>query len=454
MSRKEAKFKEYLEGIFRAAVAAADPGRLVGGALRIDREAVTLAGGEGPSSARWEDVSRVYLVGGGKAGRAMGESAVAVLGRRVTAGTIAVPREEGGTSGPVRFVEADHPLPDAGSREAAREMLSLLASAGEDDLVLALLSGGGSSMISAPPEGLSPEDKEAMVRLLLRSGADIAEVNTVRKHLSRVKGGRMARVAFPARVFALLLSDVSGDDPSVIASGPFSPDPTTYRDAQNVLLGRKILSEVPSAAGLHIAAGVAGAIPETPKPGDPVFGRVVCAVVGSNAEALAAASAAAKREEADVRLLPGFLRGEARECARAFVAELRKAGASSAFGRPVVLIAGGETTVTVRGSGRGGRNQEFALSAAIEFEGEAGMAVLAGATDGVDGPTAAAGAVAEGSTCSRARAAGLSPADHLADNDSYSFFRATSGLVVTGPTGTNVADIAIGVVRRASGSPP
>jgi glycerate-2-kinase len=411
-----------------------------------------MAGGGVAALAGSHAVRRIFLVGGGKAGRTMGEAAVGILGGRTAAGVLAVPSGKGGSEGPVRFFEAGHPLPDGGSREAARAMLDLLSSAGESDLVVALISGGGSAMISAPPEGVSPEDKEDVLRRMLRSGADIGEFNTVRKHLSQVKGGRLGRAAFPARVFALLLSDVPGDDPSVIASGPFSPDPTTYGDAMEILVRRGIRGEIPASASAHLEAGAAGKVPETPKPDDPAFAGIACAVIGSNRLALEAASAAAGRAGADtVRLLPGFLRGEARECARSFVEEMRRTSRSLSLGRTAVLIAGGETTVTVRGGGRGGRNQEFALAAAIAMEGEEGMEILAAGTDGVDGPTDAAGAVADGSTCARARIAGRSAEDHLGDNDAYPFFRALSDLVVTGPTGTNVTDIAIGLIgfRRA-----
>jgi len=443
--------KKEMESIFRAAVAAVDPARLVRGSLRADVRGIALSGGGVSAFASWSDLRNIYVVGGGKAGRAMGEAAVAVLGEKVSAGAVAVPRERGGSAGRVRFVEAGHPLPDAGSRAAAAEMLALLARAGEGDLVVALISGGGSAMISAPPEGISPEEKEAVFRLMLRSGAAIAEFNTLRKHLSAVKGGRMAAAAHPARVFALLLSDVPGDDPSVIASGPFAPDPTTYSDAMNILVGRRLCATVPASVRDRIAAGVAGTVPETPKPGDPVFGKVACAVVGSNRIALEAAADAARAAGADtVRVLPGFLRGEARACAGVFVEELRKASASLPPGRDAVLVAGGETTVAVRGGGLGGRNQEFALAAALAMDGGEGIAVLSAGTDGIDGPTDAAGAYADGGTCARARAAGLSPEEHLARNDSHPFFRALSGLVVTGPTGTNVTDIALGVACRSS----
>ena len=441
--------KSLLANLFLSAVASVEPARLVRGALHRDAAGISLSGGGASSILSWSSVDRILLVGGGKAGRPMVQAAVSVLEGKVSAGAIAVPKGEGGSLHSVRLIETGHPLPDDGSRRAAQAMLDVVSRAGENDLVIALISGGGSAMISAPPEGVSPSDKEAVFRLMLQSGADITEFNTVRKHLSRVKGGRMAGAAHPARVWALMLSDVPGDDPSVIASGPFSPDPTTYGDARQVLVERKLLHAIPGAVRAHIEAGASGMIPESPKPGDPVFRSVSLAVIGSNRVALDAAADAARTEGVDtVRVLPGFLRGEARECASAFMKELRTTKESASPGQTVALIAGGETTVTVRGKGKGGRNQEFALAAAIEMDGMPEMAVLSGGTDGVDGPTDSAGAFADGTTCSRAAALALSPANHLDRNDAYPFFQALSDLVVTGPTGTNVTDIAIGMAVR------
>jgi len=438
-----------LTRIFRAALIAVDPSRLVKEALRAGAEELSFACGGTVASAPWTGIRHIYLVGGGKAGRTMGEAALSAIGGRATAGALAVPAGSGGSAGMVRFIEAGHPLPDRGSLTAAHEILSLLSRAEEEDLVVALISGGGSAMISAPVEGVSPDEKAALSKLLLRAGADIASFNTVRRHLSLVKGGRTARAAFPARTWALLLSDVPGDDPSVIASGPFSPDPTTYGDALAVLSRLGILNEVPRSVLRYLEAGAAGEESETPKPGDPVFASVTCAVAGSNRTALDAAAVAAKAEGLGrVRLLPGFLSGEARGCAKSFAAEMRLLSSSLAPGGTAVLIAGGETTVNVKGTGKGGRCQEFALSAALELSGIAGMAVLCGGTDGIDGPTDAAGAIADGSTCDRARERGLSPRSFLENNDSHSFFRTLGNLVVTGPTGTNVADVAIGLVSK------
>jgi glycerate 2-kinase len=443
-----------LETLFRAAVEAVEPGRLVRSVLRTDGGRLLFLREKGAPPAEWPGAGRIFLVGGGKAGRAMGRAALDLMGERVAAGILAVPKGEGGREGAVAFLEAGHPIPDAGSRRAAREMLALLAAAEEDDLAVGLVSGGGSAMISLPAPGLSAEDKEAAFRILLRSGADIAEINTVRKHLSAVKGGRMAEAARSARVFALLLSDVPGDDPSVIASGPFSPDPTTFADASRILTRRGACTAVPPAVWAHVQAGVGGRLPETPKPGAPAFRRVAAGLIGSNGTALAAAARAATAAGVSVRLLPGFLRGEAGRCARAFVEEMRKAASDAAPGRPAVLVAGGETTVTVRGNGIGGRCQEFALSAAVELDGRRGMAVLCAGTDGIDGPTDAAGAVADGATSRRAEALGLSPRKHLENNDAYPFFRALGDLVVTGLTGTNVADVAIGTIASPDDADP
>ena len=441
--------KERLFRCFRAAVEAVDPARLVASALRVEGDTVVLDAPGVRAAMPLSSLRKIHLVGAGKAGRAMGEAALAALGKRVAGGVIAVPRGAEGQSGPVRFAAAGHPVPDIYSLAAAREILSLLESAGKGDLVVALVSGGGSAMLSAPAAGITMEEKAETFRLLLRAGADIASFNAVRKHLSDVKGGLLARAAQPATAWALLLSDVPGDDPSVIASGPFSPDPTTYADAIGVLERYGIFYAVPSPVRLHLAEGAAGTLPETPKPDDPAFLGTTSVLVGTNRTAMDAAALRMARERdagpTAIVLLPGFLRGEARECARSFCARVRKAAEALSPGHAVAMIAGGETTVNVRGSGKGGRNQEFALAAAVELAREDAMAVLAAGTDGIDGPTDAAGAYADGTTVARASSRGLDPGAHLSRNDAYPFFEALGDLVVTGPTGTNVADLAIGL---------
>ena len=446
--------KSSLLRAFRASVDAVEPARLVASALRVERDALFLDVPGVLAKVPLSSLRRVLLVGAGKAGRAMGEAALAALGKRVAEGVIAVPRGAEGVSGPVRFAAAGHPVPDIFSFAAARETLSLLERAGEGDLVVALVSGGGSAMLSAPAAGVTREEKAETIRLLLRAGTDIAAFNAVRKHLSEVKGGLLARAAHPAAVWVLLLSDVPGDDPSVIASGPFSPDPTTFGDAIGVLERHGVRYAVPPAVRRRLADGAAGIVPETPKPDDPAFLGTTPVLLGTNRTAMDAAALRLARERnagpTAIVLLPGFLHGEARECARSFCARLRKAAEALSPGQAVAVIAGGETTVSVRGGGRGGRSQEFALAAAIELAGEEAMTVLAAGTDGIDGPTDAAGAYADGTTVARASARGLDPGAHLEDNDSFPFFEALGDLVVTGPTGTNVADLAIGWARKPS----
>jgi glycerate 2-kinase len=444
--------KDRLLRSFRAAVEAVDPARLVASALRVEGDSVVLDAAGVRAAIPLSSLWKIHLVGAGKAGRAMGEAALAALGKRVAGGVIAVPRGAEGQSGPVRFSAAGHPVPDIFSLAAARETLSLTERAGKGDLVVALVSGGGSAMLSSPAAGITMEEKAETFRLLLRAGADIASFNAVRKHLSEVKGGLLARAAQPATVWALLLSDVPGDDPSVIASGPFSPDPTTYSDAIGVLERYGIFYAVPPPVRRHLAEGADGTLPETPKPDDPAFLGTTSVLVGTNRTAMDGAALRMARERdagpIAIVLLPGFLRGEARECARSFCARLRKAAEALSPGHAVAVIAGGETTVNVGGSGKGGRNQEFALAAAVELAGERAMAVLAAGTDGIDGPTDAAGAYADGTTVARAAVLGLNPGAHLENNDAYPFFEALGNLVVTGPTGTNVADLAIGWARK------
>jgi glycerate 2-kinase len=439
--------KAYLQRIFLAAVAAVDPEKLVLSALRREEDGVSLRCGSVSATARWDEVRNVYVVGGGKAARKMGEAAARVLGDEVTAGILAVPRGSGGECERVRFLEAGYPIPDEGGREATRSVMNLLSKAEEDDLVVALLSGGGSAMLSALPAGISVGENQRVVQFLLQSGADIGEINTVRKHLSLVKGGRMAEAAHPARVWVLLLSNVPGADPSVVASGPFSPDPTTYRDALNILARRNILPNVPASVREHLEAGEVGRIPETLKPENPAFAGVTVAVLATNRTALEAAAVAARSDRAAmIRTLPGFLQGEARECGRAFVSEMRKVSNMTSPGQTIILLAGGQTTVTVTGKGKGGRCQEFVLASAIALDGAEGMGILCGTTDGIDGVTDAAGAFAYGDTCARARTQGYSPRAHLGENNSHAILSALNNLFHTGSTGTNVADIAVGVI--------
>jgi hydroxypyruvate reductase len=374
----------------------------------------------------------------------------ALVGARLTGGVVVTkyghvdPRLD---LGPVQVFEAGHPIPDEAGLLGTRRMVELVANATERDLVLVLLSGGASALLTLPAEGLTLADLRSLTDLLLRSGAAITELNTMRKHLSRVKGGDLARLASPARVIGLVLSDVVGDPLDVIASGPTAPDPSTFSDAWAVLERHNLVECVPRAVVERLKAGMAGCVPETPKPDDPLFQSTILptiqnVVVGSNRQAAEAAVATARGLGWNCLLLSTYVEGEAREVGRLAAALAREMALHDCpVPRPACLVWGGETTVTVRGQGRGGRNQELALAAAMAMEGLSSVLLVALGTDGTDGPTDAAGAIATGATAARARALGLDPFRSLADNDSYPFFQALDDLIRTGPTGTNVNDL-------------
>jgi hydroxypyruvate reductase len=429
--------------ILDAATAAGDARRLAGAAVGLDRSHLMVAG----RRFDLDGLRRIVVVGAGKASAEMARALEESLGDRVTEGLVAVKEAPAGRPGRIRLVQAGHPIPDERGRAAAEEILRLVTAAGPGDLVICLVSGGGSALLPLPVPGVSLAEKQAVTRLLLEAGATINELNAVRKHLSALKGGQLARAAAPAPVVALLLSDVIGDPPDVIASGPTAPDPTTFADALAVLDHFQLRDRVPESARRHLETGAAGAIPETPKPGDPLFGAVTNRVVGNNGLVVAAALDAARRLGYPPLLLTRRLQGEAREVARVAAAVLAEAvGSGQPVGSPACLVAAGETTVTVRGPGKGGRCQEFCLALAPAMASLPGVVVLAAGTDGSDGPTDAAGAIVDWTTLERARGAGLDARAALAANDAYHFFAPLGDLVVTGPTGTNLLDLYLAVV--------
>lgn len=397
----------------------------------------------------------VYLVALGKAGAPMTRGVMAALGEEAVADAVAVipndlvaPVPEG-----VRAVGAGHPRPSEGSVRGAEAILDLARKAGEGDLLFVLISGGGSALSTLPPDGVSLDDLQAATEALLRCGATIDELNCVRKHLDQLKGGRLAKIAHPARVLALVLSDVVGDRLDVIASGPVSPDPTTYADALAVVDRKNLRATLPESVVRHLERGVETGEGESPGSDDPAFERVEVHVVGHNRLAADAVLLEASRRGYAPHLLTTTLTGEAREAGRFLAATGCEVVAS---GRPVqapaALLAAGETTVTVTGSGRGGRNQELALGAALEL---AALGALPGAgqvtvaslgTDGIDGPTNAAGAVADARTVERGREAGVDAAASLEDNHAYGFFASVDDLIVIGSTGTNVMDLVLVLV--------
>ena len=434
------------QAILREALAGADPGRLVRRSLDVRAGRLEVAGLRHPIGR-----GRVVLVAVGKAAVPMARAAEEALGDRLAEG-IAVSSAAGGALGKTRLLTASHPVPDARGLSAATEVDALARGLGRDDLLLVLLSGGASALLPSPAEGVTLEDKARTTALLLRSGATIHELNAVRKHLSRLKGGGLARAAFPARVATLVLSDVVGDDLSTIASGPTVPDPTTFSDAVAVLQRRGVLEAVPERVRARLLAGARGEQPETPKPGDPSFRRVATRIVGSNRLSVDAAAREARRLGLRPLVLTTRLEGEAREVARALVAVLRECVDSGRpLAPPLCLLAGGETTVTVRGDGQGGRNQEMAVAAAQALDGFPAPAVVACfATDGIDGASDAAGGIADDTSAARAEALGLAPAAaFLAASDTRNYLGPLGDLIVTGPTGTNVVD----VVALLAGSP-
>jgi len=425
--------REKARAVFDAALRASDVGPLV-------RQA--LAGLDLPSRGR------VLVVGAGKASGAMAAAAEEALGDRVVAGVVAVKDGHLAPARRVRLLEAGHPVPDQRGADAARAIRDLAASATADDLVLVLISGGGSALTPAPAPPITLAEKQAFTRLLLRAGADIKQLNAVRKHVSTLKGGQLARAAAPARVEALLLSDVNGDPLDVIASGPTAPDDSTFAEAMRILDRFDIRDQVAPSIVTRLQQGIEGKIAETPKPGDPLFERVRNRIIGNNTVVVDAAAAAARTLGLTPLVLTRTLEGEAVDVGRRFAAMARdlKAGRGP-VAPPCCVIAGGETTVTVRGQGNGGRCQELALAAAIELEGLTGAVVLAAGTDGSDGPTTAAGAIADGESARRARAAHVDLAARLADNDSHAALEPLGDLLLTGPTNTNLLDLYLIVVE-------
>jgi glycerate 2-kinase len=402
----------------------------------------------GEKSFNLEDIGRVIVIGAGKAGASMAAGIEEILGDRVAGGMVVT--KYGYTAGTCKVVvkEANHPIPDQAGVDATAGMLELLNGLTPRDLVICLISGGGSALLIQPAEGITLSDKQAMTDLLLKCGAEIGEINAVRKHLSKVKGGMLARLVYPAQVLGLILSDVIGDPLDVIASGPMSPDSSTFARCMEVIDKYKLGSSIPPAVRERLEKGAAGELEETPKSADPVFAGVHPDIIGSNYLALQGAAKAAARLGYNSLILTSFLQGEAREAARAISALAREVKHSGQpLAPPCCLILGGETTVTIHGEGLGGRNQELALAAALDIEGMKGVLILSAGTDGTDGPTDAAGAFVTGDTIKKAAQKGIFPMNYLNNNDSYHFFEALGDLIKTGPTNTNVMDLILVMVE-------
>jgi glycerate 2-kinase len=437
--------------IMAAALEAVEPGKATEKAIQQIPDTL-IFDGAGNYSNRYR---RVFVVGAGKAGAPMASKINSLLGSRLSDGTLdnglvdegIVIVKEGYSGGTVRYgnikiVEAGHPIPDERGVRSTQEIFHLLKKTDPKDLVICLISGGGSALMTAPVEGVQLSDIQKLTATLLACGATIDEINTLRKHLDLVKGGGLARLASPATVLTLILSDVVGDPLDIIASGPTVPDPSTFQDAYRVLEHYQILNQIPNSILNHLRRGIAGEIDETPKTGDSLFDKVLNIVIGSNIQAAQAALIQAQTEGFASMLLTTFLQGEAQHAGH-FLASIARqiARTNQPIPRPACIIAGGETTVTIKGNGMGGRNQEIALATVEDLAGLDQVALVTLATDGGDGPTNAAGAIVTGETDDRAIRLGLIPKDFLARNDSYHFFDQLDGLLKPGPTQTNVNDL-------------
>jgi glycerate 2-kinase len=451
---------QILAGIFNAALAAADPYNAVLNAASVEHDQLKIAGAKYDLAA----FERIIVVGAGKATARMALAVESLLGNRIAAGLIVV---KDGHTAPLDIidqVEAAHPVPNEAGIAGTLRILNMVRGADEKTLVICLLSGGASALLIAPADGVmhggvthgsvTLQDKQDATRLLLNAGASINELNAVRKHLSSVKGGRLAQAAFPAQLVTLSISDVIGDALDVIGSGPTSPDASTFADAWAVIAKYGLQQRFPPRVTDYLQRGIAGQKPETVKENDPCLTKTRNVIVAGIRQALDAAKDRAAQLGYSVQTVSATLQGEARDAAH-FLAQAARAelGAMRANERRC-LLCGGETTVTVRGSGKGGRNQEFALAFALEIEGWQGVSLLSAGTDGSDGPTDAAGAMVDGSTASRARSLGIDPLRYLEQNDSYGFFQrfdtASGGRChfKTGPTGTNVMDIQIVLLNK------
>jgi hydroxypyruvate reductase len=426
--------RKHALAILKAALKAADPQEAVlrhvsvrDGVLQVNRKRYKLA-----------KFRNIYVVGAGKASAAMAVAVERLLGKQITEGFINVKYGHLAKVRRIQLNECGHPVPDENGVRGAQEIGRIAAKAGENDLVLFLVSGGASALLPFPAQPITLVEKQTVTGLLLRSGANINEMNAVRKHISSIKGGQLAALANPATVISLILSDVIGDKLDVIGSGPTAPDPSTFADANAILEKYNLTDQIPASIRQRIEDGVRGALPETPKQVE----RTQNVIVGSNQLALDAAAAEARTLGYSPMVLSSFIEGETREIARMHAAVAREI---VAFGRPVkapaCLISGGETTVTIKGEGKGGRNQEFALAAAIDIQDLPGVCILSAGTDGTDGPTDAAGALCDSTTIVRATSAGLNATEFLNRNDSYNFFEPQGDLIKTGPTGTNVMDV-------------
>jgi len=427
--------------IFSAAVRAVQPQYLLPRHMRWQNNQLRL----GEQLFDQHDINKLFIIGAGKASAAMAREAEIVLGNRINAGVIVTKYEHAFKLKTIECIEAGHPVPDENSLLAGRETIRLLKSASEKDVVVALISGGASALLVDCPPGVLLPELQIVFNKLLQSGATIEEMNTVRKHLSAgIKGGQLLRTAAPATVISFILSDVIGDPPDIIASGPTVADRSTFADAWEIVRKYQLTEKLPVSIIRWLQQGLTKQIPDTPKPGDPLFNKSHNYLIGTNRIALEAAAGMAKELHYTPVIITDELKGEAKDKAKELVLQVQQYSGP----RPACLLLGGETTVTINNPGKGGRNQEFALAALVELQkafpnGEGMPVLLSAGTDGTDGPTDAAGAVADAAVIKLAAQRKLIAEDYLTQNNSYNFFHQSGGHVITGPTHTNVMDIVV-----------
>ncbi|MCH8216557.1 MAG: glycerate kinase [Planctomycetes bacterium] len=426
--------------LFQAGLVAVDPMEAIKRHVSLEGSLLRV----GDRQYDLDGFDRVFVVGAGKAGASMSQAIEELLPGRISAGIVVVKHDHLLPTRTIELVEAGHPLPDEDGTVGARRITDLVTAATGNDLVICLLSGGGSALLPAPAPGISLAQKQEITELLLASGATINQINAVRKHISTIKGGQLARSASPATLITLILSDVIGDPLDAIASGPTVADSNSFGDCWQIIETFGLKEKIPEPILSRLRQGMEGRLPETPKPGDSLFKKTQNLVIAGNGLALQAAAEKARQLQYNTMILSTFIEGETREVAKvhtAILKEILKSG--SPLPRPACVLSGGETTVTIQGDGLGGRNQEFVLAAAIEIEDMDNVVCFSAGTDGTDGPTDAAGAIADGATVSRARAISLDPQGALRNNDSYHFFDPLGDLLRTGPTNTNVIDLRI-----------
>jgi glycerate 2-kinase len=444
-SRDQKNLREEVKELFLTGLAAVNPYNAVKKALRLENNKI-LIGLEQSEMLTYDlgNFERVIVVGMGKATSLMAKAVDETLGPVISDGCVVVKYGYTSDLKSIRIREAGHPLPDENGLKGAREIAGMIEAAKERDIIIFLISGGGSALLPLPADGVSFEEKQKMTKQLLECGADIQEINTIRKHISKVKGGQLARLAYPATIVSLILSDVVGDRLDTIASGPTVPDDTTFEQANAIIDKYNLKDKIPDSIRRRIESGVKGNIEDTPKQGDRIFKKTHNLIIGSNLIALQAIEKKAHELGYNTLILSSSIEGEARDVAKVLASIAKEImGSGHPVKTPACVISGGETTVTIKGKGKGGRNQELGLAAAIVLDGIDNVVLLSGGTDGTDGPTDAAGAIIDGQTIKRAREAGLNPNETLKNNDSYNFLKHVNDLLVTGPTNTNVMDVQI-----------